>query len=315
MRTKIILDTDIGDDVDDALALALIGASPELELLGVTTVFGNVVARGRQAQTILQIAGRVMGKLVKTPVAAGCSATMASRKGVGGAPKPDAAKMPGQAKASWPDAKLPPLDKRHGVDFLIETIMAGDGDIVPVTIGAMTNMAMALVKEPRIVKKIPRIVSMAAEFREPKAEWNIRCDPEAASLVFASGVQMDVIPFAVGKAGTMIAAEVGRFAECGREMGRYLAEAIALWRADHWMGASSQHMPSLFDPLAVAALIRPELFTWKQGTVEVELRGEKTYGYTTLTEAKSGENGPHRIAWELKREEAVKWFLDRICET
>jgi len=305
MKTKIILDTDIGDDVDDALALALICASPELELLGVTTVFGNVEARARQAQTILQI-----GKLGNIPVSAGCSATMASRQGKG-APKPDAAKIPSQAKASYPDAKLPPIDLRHGIDFLIQTIMSGNGDIVPVTIGAMTNMAMAIVKEPRIAKKLPRIVSMAAEFQKPMAEWNIRCDPEAAALVFASGIPIDVIPFAVGKTGTMTAPEVARFATCGREMGRYLSEAIELWRADHWMGAG-QHMPSLFDPLAVAMLIRPDLFTWKQGTVDVELRGEKTYGYTTFTESK-GQGGGHRIAWDLHRDEAVNWFLQRIC--
>ncbi|MCL2640171.1 MAG: nucleoside hydrolase [Phycisphaerales bacterium] len=310
MKTKIILDTDIGDDVDDALALALICASPELELLGVTTVFGNVEARARQAQTILQIS-----KLNNIPVAAGCSATMASRQGRG-APKPDAAKIPSQSKASYPDAKLPPLDPRHGVDFLVETIMSGNGDVVPVTIGAMTNMAMAIVKEPRLLKKLPRIVVMAAEFQKPMAEWNIRCDPEAAGLVFSSGVPIDVIPFTIGKTATMTASEVARFTTCGRPMGRYLAEAIELWRADHWMGplaGGGQHMPSLFDPLAVAMLIRPDLFTWKQGSVDVELRGEKTYGYTTFTESKTGEKGKHRIAWDLHRDDAVNWFLDRIC--
>jgi len=70
-------------------------------------------------------------------------------------------------------------------------------------------------------------------------------------------------------------------------------------------------MATMFDPLEVAMLIRPELFTWKKGTVTVELRGEKTYGYTTFAER--AEGGGHRVAWELKRDEAVKWFLERIC--
>src|SRR5689334_15569781 len=102
MPTKIILDTDIGDDVDDALALAVICASPEIELLGVTTVFGNVKARARQAQTILQLAG---GGFAKIPVAAGCSASMASRKGI--SPKRDPDELPGQDCCSWPAEKLP----------------------------------------------------------------------------------------------------------------------------------------------------------------------------------------------------------------
>ena len=194
MKTKVILDTDIGDDVDDALALALICASPELELVGVTTVFGNVRARGRQAQTILQLAG---GEFAGVPVAAGCAGTMASRK-------VDSARthwetLPGQDAMSWGAERLPKLERQNGVEFVIEPITAGDGDIVPVTIGAMTNMAAALVAEPRLVKKIPRIMTMAAEFHKNMPEWNIKCDPEAAHLVFASGIPMEVIPYAIGK--------------------------------------------------------------------------------------------------------------------
>src|SRR5947208_592715 len=106
MGTKIILDTDIGDDVDDALALALICASPELELVGVTTVFGNVRARGRQAQTLLQLAG---GEFAGVPVAAGCAGTMASRQAV--SPKADWEKLPGQDTMSWGEERLPKLDR------------------------------------------------------------------------------------------------------------------------------------------------------------------------------------------------------------
>jgi purine nucleosidase/pyrimidine-specific ribonucleoside hydrolase len=301
-RTKVILDTDIGDDVDDALALALICALPEqLELLGVTTVFGNTVARARQAQTILQVAGE---KFHKVPVFAGCAGTMASRKTGRDVELQD--HIPGQASATWPDDKLPALEKRDAVHYLIETLMQGGGTIVPITIGALTNLAAALVLQPKIARKIPRIVTMAAEFHRPMAEWNIRCDPEAANIVFSSGIAMDVIPFNIGKLAMFIEAETLKLAASDRPMAKYLSAAIAAWRKA-WKNPTVQ--ASLFDPMAVACIVKPELFEWKQGTVKVELRGESTYGYTTFT---PGEAGPHRVAWNCSREPCVGWYLGRI---
>jgi purine nucleosidase len=301
MPTKIILDTDIGDDVDDALALALICASPEVELLGVTTVFGNVQARARQAQTILQLAAAENPSFGKIPVAAGCSATLASRKNQSIAA--DAKHVPAQAVVSWNQERLPAIDPRHGIDFLIQTIMAGRGDIVPVTIGAITNLAMALVKEPAIATKIPRIVSMAGEFRTPMAEWNIKCDPEAASIVFSSGLPMDIIPWHIGRTARLVETQTAQFATSNVPMARYLGEAVGAWRA-----GKTDVEPALFDPMAIALLIEPALFEWKQGQVRVELRGEDTYGYTTFKEGP----GPHRIAWNVDRDRAVHWYLQRV---
>src|SRR5262245_53679777 len=131
MATRIILDTDIGDDVDDALALALLCACPELELVGVTTVFGNVVARARQALTILTTAGPQFARI---PVAAGCGASMASR------PMQNIKayledQLPNQDATCLPESELPPLDSRHAVNFILDSVRSGDGDIVPITIG------------------------------------------------------------------------------------------------------------------------------------------------------------------------------------
>jgi purine nucleosidase/pyrimidine-specific ribonucleoside hydrolase len=299
--TKVILDTDIGDDVDDALALALLCALPELELVGVTTVFGNTIARARQAQTILQLAGE---KFHKVPVAAGCAGTMASRKVQSPVADPD--HVPGQASASWPDEKLPAIHPSDAVHFLIETIMQGDGSIIPITIGALTNLAAALVLQPKIAKKIPRIVTMAAEFHRAMAEWNIKCDPEAAHVVFSSGIPMDVIPFNIGKLAMFIESETLQLAASDRPMAKYLSAAIEAWRKS-WK--QPQVQASLFDPMAVACIVKPELFEWKQGTVKVELRGESTYGYTTFT---ADEKGPHRVAWNCGREECVGWYLKQI---
>jgi purine nucleosidase/pyrimidine-specific ribonucleoside hydrolase len=302
--TKVILDTDIGDDVDDALALALICALPELELLGVTTVFGNTIARARQAQTLLQTAGE---KFHNVPVAAGCAGTMASRKVQSPVADPD--HVPGQASASWPDSKLPAIEKRDGVHFLIETIMQGDGSIIPITIGALTNLAAALVIQPKIATKIPRIVTMAAEFHRPMAEWNIKCDPEAAHVVFASGIPMDVIPFNIGKLAMFTEPDTLNLAASARPVAKYLSAAIQAWRLA-WK--QPQVQASLFDPMAVACIVKPELFEWKTGAVKVELNGESTYGYTTFAAA---EKGPHRVAWNCNGKECVAWYLNKILET
>lgn len=298
---KVILDTDIGDDIDDALALALILASPELELVGVTTVFGNTPARTRQALTELVIAGRP-----DVPVASGCGATMASRKH--DHHNGHLENVPNQDGTCLPAAQLPKPDPRHGVDFLIETIMAGAGDIIPITIGGLTNMAMALVKEPRLVKKIPKIVAMAAEFRQPMAEWNIKCDPEAAQLVFASGIPMDVTTFHIGISARFQAEDLARLGASQVPLAQYLHRAITAWtdahRNPHW-----EPMPSLFDPLAVATMIQRDLCTWKTGAVSVELQGQSTYGYTQFAER---ANGAHQVAWDVDRDRAINWYLERI---
>ena len=234
MTQKVILDTDIGDDIDDALALGLILASPELQLLGVTTVFKNVVARAAQARTILVAAGRP-----EMPVAAGCGAVMSPR-----VTYPFDARraylegeLPNQHAISLPEAELPPLEPRHGVDFLIDTVMAGAGDITIVTIGAMTNLAMAMVVEPRIISRIPRIVSMAAAFDRQESEWNIRCDPVAAAIVLGSGVPMRIVGLDVTMKVQFRRKDIEALKASPRPLAKVLAQSIAAWEASERLGA------------------------------------------------------------------------------
>jgi purine nucleosidase/pyrimidine-specific ribonucleoside hydrolase len=295
---KVILDTDIGDDIDDALALALILASPELELLGVTTVYGNVEARSRQARTELVIANRP-----EVPVAMGCGASLATRPNETPHAKLD--HVPSQDSTCLPAAQLPKGDPRHGVDFLIDTIMAGNGDIIPIAIGALTNLAMALVKEPRIKAKIPRFVLMAAEFRRGGSEWNIRCDPEAAFIVFNSGIPCDVTTWHIGDVAKFTNPDIQRLLDCKQPVAGYLHRAIKAWQNN------GPAMPSLFDPLAVATMINPGLCTWKPAVVQVDLQGsDAVYAITTMRESPTGH---HRVAWDVNRDAAITWYLDRVC--
>jgi inosine-uridine nucleoside N-ribohydrolase len=89
-------------------------------------------------------------------------------------------------------------------------------------------------------------------------------------------------------------------------LAKYLSAAITAWRLA-WK--SPQHQPCLFDPMAVACIVKPDLFEWKTGKVKVELAGESTYGYTTFT---AGEGGPHKVAWTCNRERCINWYLGKI---
>lgn len=298
MVTPIVLDTDIGDDVDDALALGLICRCPEVQLRAVTTVYGNVQARARQARTVLAVAGDAYRNI---PVAAGCGLTLASRKIPYDNAKLD--HVPNQDSTCLPEAQLNPLDARHGVDLLIETLMGGD--VIPITIGAMTNLAMALTREPRLLKKIPRIIAMAAEFTRPFAEWNILCDPEAAHAVFACGLPMDVITWDIGHTVRFTEEEVQRLNVPGKPLGLRLHAAIAAWRAG---GNNPTARPSLFDPMTIATIVDPTLVQWKTGHVSVELRGEHTYGFTLFKEGQ----GHHRVAFDADRQRSIDFYLKRI---
>lgn len=298
---KVILDTDIGDDIDDAMALALICASRELELIGVTTVYGNVAARARQARTVLAKSGDQFRHI---PVAAGCGAGMGSRNQRGIDLYLNNV-LPNQDATCLPEKELVPLRPEHGVEFLIRTIMDGDGDIIPILIGAMTNFAAAIVLERRIVKKIPKIVVMAAEFRQPMCEWNIFCDPEAAHLVFSSGIPIDVTTWQIGQEVTFRDSDIATLRDCHTPIAQNLSAAIKFWQATH----KTVMNPHLYDPMAVAGMIQPDLCTWKTGTVKVELSGERTHGYTIFREDAAG---PHRITWNADASRCLDFYLRRI---
>ena len=296
---NIILDTDIGDDIDDAYALALICASPELNLLGVTTVFGNVAARARQARTVLKVAGE---KFAAIPVAAGCGASLSSRPiagGAGGTAAYLSDAVPSQDASCLPEDQLATLDSRHGVQFLLDNL--ADGTTIPVTIGAMTNLAVALTMERRLAQRIPRIVAMAGEFKVPMAEWNVLCDPEAAAIVCDSGIPIDFITWTAGRTVSFGPEHLARLRASSRPMAKLLAHATECWGPDR--------LPALYDPLAVATLVAPHLVEWRRGTVTVELQGASTYGYTGFIPS---DDGPHRIVWEVDREAALDFYLDRV---
>src|SRR5438270_4547341 len=187
MPRKIILDCDPGHD--DAMAILLAHANPEIELLAITTVAGNQTLDKTSLNTrrVCTVAG-----IRHVPVAAGCDRPITQELKT-------AAYIHGESGLDGPAFGEPtvPLDGRHAIDLIIELLMDSSGDITLVPTGPLTNIAMALRKEPRIVQKVQEVVLMGGAYTRgnttPAAEFNIAVDPEAAAIVFSAGWQLTMV--------------------------------------------------------------------------------------------------------------------------
>ena len=302
---SVWLDTDIGDDTDDIFALALICASPELALAGVSTVFGETEDRARLARTLLQ---STASRAARTTVAAGCGHPLPGSE-------PLATELSGPLKRSpisqlpcaRPPSTLPRPGRIHGVDLLARQLRQHPGKTIPITIGALTNVATLLLREPALQRAIPRLVVMGGEFKRTMWEWNIRCDPLAAACVINSGIPIDFIPWDIGMACTVTANQLANLFAGRSATSRLLARAVRLWRKSKSL-PSPLELPHLFDPMAVSVLLHPEWFTWRRGRVEVLFTPDK-FSHTRFT---PNASGPHRVAWRVKSQRAVAAVWERI---
>ena len=259
VKERIIIDADIGDDIDDMMAIAYALRRPELEIVGITTVWGDVDTRARMAVQLLDLAGRR-----DIPVYAGCDETLCG-----------SVKKRGHINQVVGDLTPYTYDKtRHAVDFIIDTVLASDGDITLVPIGALTNIAMALIKCPQIKTKLKQIVWMGGMFYSHFITWNAACDPDAVKVVFESGVPLYAVSRDVCERCLMTKEQTERLLQSKDPVNRLLAEEIRLFREYH------KREPILYDPLTVTAVFDKSLLTFKQEHVLVETKGEYTRGLT-----------------------------------
>ena len=191
MATRLVLDTDIGTDVDDCLALAVVLGSPELSLEGVTCVYGNVLLRTRMVRKLLRLAGRD-----DVPVMAGAGLPLLRRRPVYWAGHE------GDGLLAPSDEALAPAPE-HAVDFLVRTVMENPGQIHLLAIGPLTNVALAFGREPRLPQYLAQLTVMGGAIRGPDslglpyAEHNIVCDPDAAHVVLTAGAPTTLVPLDV----------------------------------------------------------------------------------------------------------------------
>ncbi|AJE46441.1 nucleoside hydrolase [Celeribacter indicus] len=273
---RIIIDTDPGQDDAMAILLAL-GSPEEIDLLGIVAVAGNVpLARtAENARKVCELAGRPDVK-----VFAGCDRPLAhalvTAEHVHGKTGLDGIELPPPRM---------PLQDRHGVDFIVETLRREPpGTVTLCALGPLTNLATAFSRAPDIVDRVEEVVLMGGAYFEvgnitPAAEFNIYVDPEAAEIVFGSGVKLTVMPLDMTHKVLVTAERLRAF----RDFGTRLGEAIAGW-LDFFERFDVEKYGSvggpLHDPTVIAYLIRPELFSGRFVNVEIETRSALTRGMT-----------------------------------
>ena len=249
-----IIDTDIGDDIDDAFALALALQSPELKIIGITTEFGDTELRARLVDRYLTAVGRK-----DIPVAAGVATPHDN------------------VFTQAPYAEQQPARKHaDGVRFLLGEIRKHPGEITIIAIGPEGNLAAAIRQDPATFKKVKRVVLMGGSIdrgygqnRPPDAEWNIKCDPKAAQALVASGVPLFYMPLDSTQIPLLVQNRERIFS-----FGSPLADQLTLlyhqWAAH---ADSPAPNPTLFDPVAVTYAIRPDLCPAQPIRIEVDDKG------------------------------------------
>ena len=273
---KIIIDTDPGQD--DAVAILLALASPEdIDVLGVVAVAGNVPLplTEKNARIVCELAGRS-----DTKVFAGQSEPI-KRKLV------TAEHVHGKTGLDGPKMADPTmsLQDQDGVEFIIETLRAEpSGTVTLCPLGPLTNIATAFQRAPDVIERVQEIVLMGGAYFQvgnitPAAEFNIYVDPEAAKIVFGSGVKITVMPLDVTHKALTTRPRVEAFRSIGNRAGQMVAEWTDFFERFDKEKYGSEGAP-LHDPCVIAYLIRPELFTGRFVNVEIETESELTLGMT-----------------------------------
>ena len=274
---SLIIDTDPGQD--DAVAILLALASPEIRLLGITTVAGNVPLELTEvnARKVCDLAGRA-----DIPVFAGLDRPLIR-------PLVTAEHVHGRTGLDGPDLPDPvtPLQDQHAVDYIIETLRnEPEGSVTIAPIGPLSNIAMAMQRAPDIIPRIRQIVLMGGAYFEvgnitPAAEFNIYVDPHAAQLVFASGVPITMMPLDVTHKALTRTDRVVAMRAIGNRTGTAVAEMLEFSERFDEAKYGSDGGP-LHDPCTVAWMIAPDIFTGRQCNVQIETASPLTMGMTVV---------------------------------
>jgi purine nucleosidase len=282
MRRPVVLDTDLGSDVDDALALAVLLGSPELDLLGVTTVYGDVVLRARLAAGFAALAGR--GPADPLPVIPGSAEPLSGKpvwvSGEEGKHFPDLTALSlGRTPASAPTASSIPsvsmpnclragMHDHDGVCWLLEQAELHAGELEIVAIGPLTNLARAVRADPEFGGRIARVWMMGGLFGDGPPEHNFASDAVAADLVLRSGLPITVLGVELTRQLRLADAEVTEIGRAGA-LGAQLERETRAWMA-YW----DEPFDVPHDAVAVIRMLRPDLFTGLPIRVRVEPGGE-----------------------------------------
>ncbi len=312
---RILIDTDPGigspgADVDDGVAILLALASPEVEVIGLTTVAGNVPC-DTGSKNIVDL----MRKIGRTgiPVARGCSVPMGRRSQL----------LVEREKGR----NFEPLDPEYvsslhplpGVDFLIEAVRQASEPLTVVAIGPLTNLGMALIKEPAIAGRIGQIVMMggAADGGSitAAAEFNLFNDPEAADVVFRSGIPLTMVGLDITTSVRIHEPDLARWRDSDSPVVRSLYQNAVAWMNYRWTVRGEEDAGCYFhDAMAVAYLLDRSLFQSLACHADIELAGAFTRGMTVVDRRRNSKQPCNvNLITRIESERFVKMTVERIA--
>jgi purine nucleosidase len=253
-RRPVLLDTDIGSDVDDLLALALLVASPEIQLIGVTTVYGDTALRARMTRLVLdQLEQRAV------PIGIGARETLTGRP----------VWWAGHEGQGIPGLDRVQIDESiTATDLLHQVTTEHRGRLELFAIGPLTNVAEAISADDSFATSLRHLYIMGGAFWMEQAEHNIKSDPEAADIVFRSGIPMTICGLDVTQRVRLREADISQIRAAAGGIGSVLEDQVRRWWA--YTGATENH---LHDPVAILPALRPELFRFEPCDVRVEVEG------------------------------------------
>ncbi|MET0843189.1 MAG: nucleoside hydrolase [Leifsonia flava] len=322
-QTRIILDTDIGTYYDDAVAVMFAAQSPELIVEGVTTCYGDTHLRAQIAAKVLEISGRS-----DIPVF----------KGIG-VPMRDEALMFGfEGEGILEVGEEPAYEEQHAVDFIIETIMNNPGEITVVTLGTVSNIAHAIIKEPKVVDNIKELIMMAGVIvpivdekgvrRSPVEEYNFNNDKIAAELVMRSKMPLTLIPIDVTLGAPLLDADLERIRTSDSPTAKLATKIFDLWPPQEKLIYTAVGIPTehtalwLHDPLTVMHAFNRELMTTYPLHIEAEYNvtpiEREMYTHNTNGEQDMLRTNPKKlppnmdVALEVDGIAVSRLFADRL---
>ena len=271
-KEKIILDCDPGHD--DAVAIMLAAINPKIELLGITVVAGN-----QKLEKTVNNALKVCNHLnLNVPVYSGMSRPMIREQLIAD----DIHGETGLDGPKFEELKIKAEDK-HAVNFIIDTLMNSDEKVTLVPTGPLTNIGMAIRFEPRIIEKINRIVLMGGSYQlgnmTPAAEFNILADPDAAHIVFSSGVKIVMMGLDLTRQASATKEVVEKIKSLNNKASKLFVDLMEFFAASQ-KNVFGWSAPPVHDPTTIAYIIDPECIEVKPMFCEIELWSEKSYGRT-----------------------------------
>jgi purine nucleosidase len=288
----VFVDTDIGDDIDDALALALLLSSPEVSVVGVSTVFGDTYLRARLATYLLHIYG-----YSSIPVAAGQATPLLFRHSPSGV-----------CQASvLPADFVPPVNPVTGPELLIQMAHRYPGQLTLLCLGPLTNVALALQQEPELRSLLRQVFFMGGTSQLWWPDWNVRSDAEAAYRLLEAQIPITMIGLNVTASCHLQRRDIAQLNEVKNPRLQLLSRLVAAWQENQPWWRS--RLPYLHDPLVVVALCAPQFFRFAPLPIRILTQGPLV-GWTIPRWL----FGPSvRAALSVENAQARAWILQRIC--